>query len=94
MEGKAGMFDVRFGLVMTIYCSVIITPLVCTAMFLQIECVMWETIKRPNVGGYTFRMIHGAYNMCLLSHLFMYWFCNCSEQFDFLLFTFVLTFQA
>lgn len=51
MEGKAEMFDVRHGLVMTIACSVI-TPVISPGTLLQIEFVMWETIRRPIVGGY------------------------------------------
>lgn len=59
MEGKAEMFDVRHGLVMTIDPSVT-TPVIGPGTVLQIECVIWETISRPIVGGYTVRMIHGA----------------------------------
>lgn len=59
MEGKAEMFDVRRGLVMIIARSVR-TPVRSPGTLLQIEFVMWETIRRPIVGGYTFRMIHGA----------------------------------
>lgn len=61
MEGKAEMFDVRHGLVMIIdSINSVITPVIGPGARLQIECVMWETIRRPIVGAYTFRMIHGA----------------------------------
>lgn len=91
MEGEADMFDVSLVLV-TIIPGSVITPFIGTEILLQIEGVMWETIKKPNVGGNTFRMIHGAYNACAFSHLFTYGFCNGSEHFDFPLFTLVLTF--
>lgn len=89
MQGDANTFDVSLVLVTMMHCSVI-TPFVGTETVRQIEGVKWETIKKPIVGGNTFRMIHGAYNAC--AHLFTYGFCNGPEHFGFPIFTLVLTF--
>lgn len=90
MEGAADTLDVSLVLVTIIQCSV--TPFIGTETVRQIEGGTWETIKKPIVGGNTFRMIHGAYNACTFLHLFTYGFCNGSEHFDFPIFTLVLTF--